>query len=72
MAYVYLIDMFQYIEKRLSEAENTKYGVDANATEKRFHEGRTEALSDFKQFLEKNYIQKLPNRIKKSYLDNRK
>ena len=72
MAYVYLIDMFQYIDNRLSEAENTKNSAEVNATEKRFHEGRTEALSDFKKFLEKNYIQKLPNRIRKSYLDNRK
>ena len=72
MAYVYLIDLFHYIEKRLSEADNTRSSADADAMEKRFHEGRAEALSDFKQFLEKNYIQKLPNRIKKSYLDNRK
>ena len=72
MAYVHLIDMFHYIEKRLSEAENTRSSADADAMERRFHEGRAEALSDFKQFLEKNYIQKLPNRIRKSYLDNRK
>ena len=72
MAYVYFIDMFHYIGKRLSDAENTLSGLDADAMENRFHKGRVEALSDFKQFLEKNYIQKLPNRIRKSYLDNRK
>ena len=72
MAYVYLIDMFHYIGKRLSEAENSRSSACADAMEKRFHEGRVEALSDFKQFLEKSYIQKLPNRIRKSYLDNRK
>ena len=72
MAYVYLTDMFQYIESRLSDAEIAHNGTKSDLAENRFHEGRVEALSDFKKFLEKNYIQKLPSRIRKSYLDNRK
>lgn len=72
MAYVYLTDFFQYIESRLADAEIARKGTKSDLAENRFHEGRAEALSDFKKFLEKNYIQKLPSRIRKSYLDNRK
>ena len=72
MAYVYLTDMFQFVDERLSEAEAALAGVDSDPGKERYEEGRCEALTEFKRYLKNHYIPKLPNRIRKSYLDNRK
>ena len=71
MAYVYLTEMFQFVDERLAEAETALAGAGSDPDKKRFEEGRVEALSEFRHYLEKHYIPKLPNRIRQSYLDNR-
>ena len=67
MAYVYLIDMYTLIEQRLADAKKALENNEDNPVEKRFHEGRIETLSDFKNFIEKNYIPRLPRRIIKDF-----
>ena len=68
MAYVYLIDMYTLIEQRLADARNAQENNEDDPVEKRFHEGRIEALSEFKNFIEKNYIPRLPRRIRKGFI----
>ena len=65
MAYIYLLNLHEIIDKRLNEA---KQGVDnvSNEPEKlRFLEGRIQALSEFKEFLIDNLNVKLPRRTRK-------
>jgi hypothetical protein len=65
MAYIYLLNLHEIIDKRLNEA---KQGVDnvSNEPEKlRFLEGRIQALSEFKEFLIDNLNVKRPRRIRK-------
>ena len=67
MAYVYLQDVFRFIDQRLAETRNTLEKMKTLPAEKRFQEGRIEALSGFRNFLEINLVPKLPRRIRKSY-----
>jgi hypothetical protein len=67
MAYVYLLDLHQLIDQRLAEAGQAVKNNANNPGEKRFHEGRIEILSAFKNFLTENLNPKLPRRIRASY-----
>ena len=69
MAYVYLLDICRFIDQRLTETRKSLDKIKITPAAKRFQEGRIEALSDFKDFLEQNFIPRLPRRIKKSYVD---
>ena len=69
MAYVYLIDMCKQIDTRLAEAASMFEKLDSDSIERQFQKGRIEALFDFKAFLEKNFVPKLPRRIRQSYYD---
>lgn len=67
MAYVYLLDIYNYIEKRLSAASD---GLEKSADDviaAKFQKGRIDALTDFQHFLKKNFNPKLPRRIKDVY-----
>ena len=67
MAYIYLLDLHQLIDQRLAEAGQTVENNANDPGEKRFHEGRIEILSAFKEFLTENLNPKLPRRIRASY-----
>jgi hypothetical protein len=67
MAYVYLLDLHQLIDQRLAEAGQAVDKTKNDPFEKRFHEGRIEILSAFKDFLTENLNPKLPRRIRVGY-----
>ncbi len=67
MAYGYLLDLHKLIDQRLSEAGQLVENTENDPGEIRFHEGRIEILSDFKDFLTENLSPKLPRRIRESY-----
>ena len=69
MAYVYLLDMNTFVEQQLAGTKEALEKLNGDPSEKRFLDGRTNALLDFQDFLMKNYIPKLPRRIREIYLN---
>ena len=69
MAYVYLLDMTKFVEQRIAGANQELENSNGSPSAKQFIEGRARALLDFQEFLEQNYIPKLPRRIKAAYLN---
>ena len=67
MSYVYLLDLHQLIEKRIAEARQALGKIENNPGKTEFHQGRIEALADFKDFLTANLNPKLPRAFRKSY-----
>jgi len=67
MAYVYLLDMNKFIEQRLARSKEVLENLNGDPSEKKFMDGRTSVLMDFQDFLSKNYIPKLPRRIRETY-----
>ena len=70
MAYIYLLNLHEKIDKKLIEA---KKSVDtaSNEPEKiKFIQGRIQVLSEFKEFLNNNLNSKLPRRIRKRFKEN--
>ncbi|MBC8441686.1 MAG: hypothetical protein H8D87_18620 [Deltaproteobacteria bacterium] len=64
MAYIYLLNLHEIIDKRLNEAQKCIDNA-SNASEKaKFLEGRIQALSEFKEFLIDNLNIKLPRKIR--------
>jgi len=64
MAYIYLLNLHEIIDKKLNEA---KKGIDNASKEPekvKFLEGRIQALSEFKEFLIDNLNIKLPRKIR--------
>ncbi len=68
MAYVYLLDMTEFVEQRIADASRALEESNGSPPAKQFIEGRTSALLDFQEFLVQNYIPKLPRRIREAYL----
>ena len=68
MAYVYLLDMQKYIDQRLISTKDALGNLSNGSIERKYLEGRIQVLSEFKDFLTKKYIPKLPRRIRESYL----
>ena len=69
MAYVYLLDMNKFVEQQLAGTKEALEKLNGDLSEKSFLDGRTIALLDFQKFLMKNYIPKLPRRIRETYLN---
>ena len=65
MSYVYLLDLHQLIEKRITEAKRELDTIKSDPGEIQFHRGRIEALSDFKGFLTERLNPKLPRAFRK-------
>ena len=67
MSHTYLIDLYELIDQRLEEVE--REGNLEGFTEKgaAFQQGRSEVLTEFKQFLAAHYNSKLPRRLKQKY-----
>ena len=55
MAYTYLIDLHQFLGKRLEEAKSVVNGKDTDPEDQRFHEGRIHLLLEFQDFLSQNF-----------------
>jgi hypothetical protein len=58
MAYIYLLNLYDEIEKRLTALET-------NGDQDLFKTGRQDLLREFKQYLTDNMNDKLPKRIRK-------
>ena len=69
MAYVYLLDMTKFVEKRIAGASRELENSNSSPSAKLFIEGRISALLDFQELLLQNYIPKLPRRIRQAYLN---
>ena len=70
MAYIYLLNLHEKIDKKLIEA---KKSVDtaSNESEKiKFIQGRIQVLSEFKEFLNNNLNSKLPRKIRQRLKEN--
>ena len=67
MAYVYLLDMHAFVDKRLAEAKQLLQENGNDPLQRRFEEGRIEILSDYSNFLKQRFNPKLPRRIREHY-----
>jgi len=67
MAYIYLLDLYKFIDQRLEDAYLSIGGLSEDPMATKFQEGRIRALLDFKDYLTKNLNPKLPGRIRKIY-----
>jgi len=71
MAYVYLLEMHKYIEKRIADASEALDKADVDTADKSRQQGRIDFLTDFQDFLAKNLNPKLPRRIRATYFGNK-
>ena len=71
MAYVYLLEMHKYIEKRMADASEALDKADVDTADKSRQQGRIDILTDFKDFLTEKFNPKLPRRIRKTYFGNK-
>ena len=67
MAYVYLLDLYKYIDERLDQARDGLDRADGEMLNGQIEQGRIDALTEFKDFLKENFIPKLPRRIRETY-----
>jgi hypothetical protein len=67
MAYVYLLDLYKYIDERLGQAADGLDNADGDLLSVKYEQGRIDALSEFKDFLKENFNPKLPRRIRETY-----
>lgn len=67
MAYIYLLDLYKFIDQRLEDAHSSIGGLVDDPLAAKFQEGRIRALLDFKDYLTENLNPKLPGRIRKIY-----
>jgi len=71
MAYVYLLDLYKYLEERLGNATNELDQADGDVPAEKFEQGRIDALTEFQDFLKENFNPKLPRRIRETYFGNK-
>ena len=64
MAYIYLLDIYKMIDQRIEAANAAMGHQSADRNEKKYQEGRIQALTDFKDYLIQNFNPKLPRRIR--------
>ena len=64
MAYVYLMDLHTFVDRRLAEAREALSNNGNDPMARRFEEGRIEILSDCKSFLTEQFNPRLPRRIR--------
>ena len=68
MSHTYLIDLYDLIDQRLEEVGREIRLETSTGTGAAFQRGRSEVLTEFKQFLTAHYNSKLPRRLKQKYL----
>ena len=66
MAYVYLLDLYQYIDERLGQAKAGLDKADGDLPSGKVEQGRLDALTEFQEYLQENFNPKLPRRIRES------
>ena len=66
MAYVYLLDLYKYIEERLGDATGELDKAEGDTSTLKFEQGRIDALTEFQDFLRDHFNPKLPRRIRES------
>ena len=71
MAYVYLLDLYKHIEKRMEDARHGLQQADGDVPDSKFEQGRIDILTEFRDFLKDNFNPKLPRRIRKAYFDHK-
>lgn len=64
MAYIYLLNLYDEIEKRRQNLERQTNSINAN---KHQIEGRKDLLNEFQQYLSDNLNDKLPRRLRKQF-----
>jgi len=70
MAYIYLLNLHEKIDKKLIEAKKS-INYASNEPEKiKFIQGRIQVLSEFKEFLNNNLNSKLPRKIRQRLEEN--
>ena len=72
MAYVYLLDLYQYIDERLDRSTDGRNRANGDLPQVKFEQGRIDALTEFKGYLKENFNPKLPRRIRETYFGNHK
>jgi hypothetical protein len=68
MAYVYLLDLYKFIDERLGESPEGLGRADGDVSIGKFEQGRIDALTEFQIFLNENFNPKLPRRIRETYI----
>ena len=69
MSHNYLFDTYDYIRKRLTEAEGALTASDADEDRRHFAAGQVEMLCAFEHFLTSRYHFKLPRRLQHQPID---
>ena len=72
MAYVYLLDLYKYIDERLGQAREGRHKANDDLSLGKFEQGRIDALTEFQDFLKENFNPKLPRRIRETYFGIKK
>ena len=67
MAYIYLLDIYKLIDRRIEDANTALASVSGDPNGRKFQEGRIKALTDFKDYLIQNLNSKLPRRIREDF-----
>jgi hypothetical protein len=67
MAYVYLLEMHKFIDKRLADAREALEKAEVNKADTSRQQGRIDTLIEFQDFLTKNFNPKLPRRVRETY-----
>ena len=68
MAYVYLLDLYKFIEERLGVITDKAQQADGDVSAEKFEQGRIDILMEFQDFLNENFNPKLPRRIRDSLI----
>jgi len=70
MAYIYLLNLHEKIDKKLIEAKKSIDNASYEPEKIKFIQGRIQALSEFKEFLNNNLNSKLPRKIRQRLKEN--
>jgi hypothetical protein len=68
MSYTYLINLYEFIDKRMQEVKECSQKETAESTEAIFQKSRLVALKECRQFLVDHYNHKLPRRLQSTSL----
>ncbi len=68
MSYTYLINLYEFIDKRMQEAKECSQKETVESPEAIFQKSRLATLRECRQFLVDHYNHKLPRRLQSKYL----
>lgn len=67
MAYIYLLEIYKLIDRRIEDARTVMEKRSCDSRVKKYQEGRIQALMDFKNYLIQNFNPRLPRRIREDF-----